>query len=113
MTPLRARLAGWHQHLRCWCDLHEYTTHTQDAQAAAGDAPATPAILQQRCLHCGHLTAGWHLDGPRYKVTQVTNRTQLVLHNPRLTRCPCAGCEQTRAARRAKRKTVTPLRRSA
>ena len=99
MTPLRARLTGWVRLIRCWLGDHEYTTHPTDAQEAVGDAPAVPAILRQRCLHCGHLTSGWAQDGPRYAVTQPAGRAQLVLHNPRLKKCPCAACDQVRAQR--------------
>jgi len=113
MTPWRARLARGQQLVRCWVGQHEWTTHPQTAQEAVGDAPAQPGILRQRCLHCGALTDGWVQDGPRYKTTQHADRAQLVLHNPRLKRCPCAACEQTRVARRAKRSTVTTLKRSA
>ena len=113
MTPWRARLAGWARQIRCRLGDHEYTTHPTDAQEAAGDAPAVPATLRQRCLHCGHLTAGWPQDGPRYQVTQPADRARLVLHNPKLKKCPCAGCDQARAQRRARRAKVTELKRPA
>ena len=113
MTPFRARLAGWARTIRCRLGDHELTTHPTDAQEAAGDAPAVPAILRQRCLHCGYLTAGWPQDGPRYAVTQPADRAQLVLHNSRLKKCPCASCDQVRAQRRARRVKVTTLKRTA
>jgi hypothetical protein len=113
MTPWRARLAGWARQIRCRLGDHELTMHPTDAQEAAGDTPAVPAILRQRCLHCGHLTAGWPQDGPRYAVTQPADRTQLVLHNPRLKKCPCAACDQARLMRRARRAKVAELKRPA
>lgn len=91
MTPWRARLAGWARQIRCRLGDHEYITDLQTAQEAAGDAPAVPATLRQRCLHCGHLTPGWAQDGPRYHVTQPGVRSRLVLHNPRLKTCPWRG----------------------
>lgn len=113
MTPLRARLAGWRRQIRCGIGDHELTTHPVAAQAAAGDAPAVPATLHQRCLHCGYLSAGWPQDGPRYQVTQPGDRVKLVLHNPRLRKCPCAACDQVRAKRRSRRGKVTELKRPA
>ena len=87
--------------------------HPTAAQEAAGDAPAVPALLRQRCLHCGHLTHGWAQDGPRYTRTQPADRAQLVLHNPRLKKCPCAACDEARLQRRARRAKVTDLKRTA
>lgn len=113
MTPFRARLAGWARTIRCRLGDHEYTTHPTAAQEAAGDAPAVPAMLRQRCLHCGRTTAGWPQDGPRYRLTQPADRAQLVLHNPRLKKCPCVACDEARAKRRSKRATVTTLKRPA
>lgn len=113
MTPWRARLAGWARQLRCQLGDHEYTTHPTAAQEAAGDAPAVPATLRQRCLHCGHLTPGWAQDGPRYHVTQPGVRSRLVLHNPKLKTCHCSTCDQGRATRRARRARVTELKRPA
>lgn len=113
MTPWRARLARGHQLVRCWLRKHEYTTHPETAQEASGDAPAHPAILRQRCLHCGHLTDGWVQDGPRYRMTQPADREQLVLHNPKLKKCACVACDQARVQRRARRVKVTTLKRSA
>ena len=113
MTPLRARLAGWSRQIRCRLGDHEYTVHPTAAQEAAGDAPAVPALLRQRCLHCGHLTHGWAQDGPRYTRTQPADRAQLVLHNPRLKKCPCAACDEARLQRRARRAKVTDLKRTA
>jgi len=113
MTPLGARLARGRQLVRCWLGLHEWTTHPQDAQEAAGDAPAVAAILRQRCLHCGALTDGWVQDGPRYHVTQPADQARLVLHNARLKRCGCRACAGARDARRARRASVSTLKRSA
>ena len=113
MTPWRARFARGEQLVRCWLGLHEWTTHPQAAQEGAGDAPAKPGILRQRCLHCGALTDGWVQDGPRYAITQLGDRARLVLHNPKHPRCACAVCDQARTARRAKRGKVTTLKRSA
>lgn len=113
MTPWRARLAGWARQIRCRLGDHEYITDLQAAQEAAGDAPAVPATLRQRCLHCGHLTPGWAQDGPRYHVTQPGVRSRLVLHNPRLKTCHCSTCDQGRATRRARRAKVTALKRPA
>jgi hypothetical protein len=113
MTPILARIARGRQLVRCWVGVHEFTTVAQEALAASQDAPGQPGGLRQRCLHCGHLTDGWLADGPRYTVTQAADRARLVLHNPRLKRCPCASCEAARAARRAKRGRVTQMRRTA
>lgn len=113
MTPWRARLHGFTVRVKCWLQQHEYTTHPETAQEAVGDAPAHPAILRQRCLHCGHLTDGWVQDGPRYRMTQPADREQLVLHNPKLKKCACVACDQARVQRRARRVKVTTLKRSA
>jgi hypothetical protein len=113
MTPWRARVARGEQLVRCWLGLHEWLAHPQAAQEAAGDAPARPGILRQRCLHCGALTDGWLQDGPRYAITQPGDRARLVLHNPKMRTCRCAACERTRAARRTTRAKVTTLKRSA
>lgn len=113
MTPFRARLSGWSRQIRCRLGDHEYTTHPTAAQEAVGNAPAVPALLRQRCLHCCALTEGWPQDGPRYQVTQPADRARLVLHNPRLKKCACAACDQARLQRRARRAKVTTLKRTA
>jgi hypothetical protein len=118
MTPLRARYARGKQIARCFFGAHEYATHRQDALDATAGMPAQPGILQQRCLHCGHLTEGWLAEGPRYRQTHPGDPAKLVLHNPRLKQCDCRDCRKARvadarAARRAGRDRVTTIRRPA
>ena len=126
MTPLRARYRRGKQIVRCWFGQHEDTTHAQEARpatAATADVPAQPAqpaIIRHRCLHCGRLTEGWSQDGPRYAYREGMDRpvVGVMLHNHKLQPCPCHDCDrarvaEARAARRAKRPKVQPMRRSA
>ena len=109
MTPLFARWAAMTTRIQCWTGRHEW----------AAEVPTDPdghrlPILRQRCLHRGLTSHGLDLaSGPRYRLTQPSDRARLVLHNPRLKRCPCAQCEAVRATRRARRGKVTPMRRQA
>ena len=115
MTPVRTLWAIATRALLCRVGQHEDTTHTRDATEATADAPAQPAIIQQRCLHCGHLTKGWTQDAPRYAYSLGMERPDkgLVLHNGRLKRCLCVACETARATRRQRRAKVTTMRKIA
>jgi hypothetical protein len=109
MTPILARFHGWRVRLHCLTGDHEWTTDVP--VDAAGQRQA---ILRERCLHCGVVTVGLSLaDGPRYTVTQAADRARLTLHNARLKKCPCGGCDAARTARRARRPKVSPIRRTA
>jgi hypothetical protein len=111
VTPLRARLVTVTHALHCLVGDHAWTTEVPND----GDGQRSTTI-RQRCLYCARVSPGIEQAGtPSYHYSPGMERPapNLVLHNGRLRRCPCLGCEERRRMRRQKRDTVAPIRRSA